>query len=177
MDKRIRWITTTAVFVALLIAVQAATAPAGQFVTGSLVNLILILSVMTCGLGSGLTVACLSPVFARLFGIGMPFWTIVLCIMAGNMVLVILWYSLARAKIVNSYVSRVVALVAAAVCKFLVLYFGVVKIALPLLNPPAKQAAAISAVFSYPQLVTALIGGALAFAALPLIERALKRKQ
>jgi len=58
-NKRTQWITLTASFTALLIGFQAFTAPLGQFVTGSLVNLVLVVSVMTCGLASGLTVALL----------------------------------------------------------------------------------------------------------------------
>ena len=63
------WITQTAIMIALIVVIQATTSGLGQFVTGSLVNLILILTVALAGFTSGLTVACLSPIFAFIFGI------------------------------------------------------------------------------------------------------------
>ena len=41
MNKKIRWITETAIMLALLVTLQALTKPAGQFVTGSCVNVVL----------------------------------------------------------------------------------------------------------------------------------------
>ena len=56
--ERILWITHTAIFIALLIVLQATTAVLGNIIiTGTIVNLLLIVSVMTCGLSSGITVA------------------------------------------------------------------------------------------------------------------------
>jgi hypothetical protein len=182
MEKAIKnkgalWITTTAVFIALLIGVQLATAPLSQFVTGPLVNMILIVSVMTCGLSSGMTVAFLSPVFAKLLGIG-PLWTIIPFIMIGNIVLVLIWHTVSRMSFNNEYLARIVTLITAAVSKFLVLYFGIVKIMIPLfLNLPEKQAAVISNIFSIPQLFTAFIGGALAIGILPVIEKIRAKKE
>ena len=41
MRKKLLWITETAVMLALLVALQAITKPAGQLVTGSFVNIVL----------------------------------------------------------------------------------------------------------------------------------------
>ena len=57
MNKNVRWITETAVMLALLVALQAVTKPLGQLVTGSCVNAVLALAVLFAGLGSGITVA------------------------------------------------------------------------------------------------------------------------
>ena len=174
--KRIRWITRTAIFVALLVVVQAATASLGNtIVTGSLVNLLLIVSGMTCGTGSGLTVAVLSPVLAKLIGIG-PLWSLIPFIMLGNAVLVLVWRWLGNKNIGGQTVSYIIALVCGAVAKFLVLYLGIVKIAVPLLlNLPEKQAAVISGMFSIPQLITASIGGVLALLLLPALKKMLNK--
>ncbi|MEA5039734.1 MAG: ECF transporter S component [Clostridiaceae bacterium] len=171
--KTLRWITRTAIFVALLVVVQAATAGLGnQFVTGSAVNLILIVSVMTCGLSSGATVAIVSPLFAKLFGIG-PLWQIIPMIMLGNFVLVLLWRLLGNRG--DRKMWYPVALIAAAGIKFLVLWLGVAKWIVPIvLGLPAPKAAVVSAAFSWPQLVTALIGGVLAILVLPLVKKAIK---
>ena len=69
MNKKVRWITETAVMLALLVALQALTKGFGQFVTGSCVNAVLAVTVLTAGLGSGIVVAVLSPVLAYLLGI------------------------------------------------------------------------------------------------------------
>ena len=47
MNKKTLWITETAVMIALLVALQWATKPLGQFVTGSCVNLVLGVSVLS----------------------------------------------------------------------------------------------------------------------------------
>jgi len=169
-------LTMTAIFIALLIAVQAAAAPLGQFVVGPLVNLILIVSVMTCGFVPGLTAAVLSNVFAKLLGIG-PLWMIVPFVMAGNAALVLVWHAVGSLTFGGyqgkaKQIARAAALVLGAACKFAVLYIGVARIAVPLLlRLPEPQASVVSNMFSLPQLFTALMGGALAMAVLPAVER------
>jgi hypothetical protein len=173
-QSRIRWVTRTAVFLALLVVLQSLTASFGStLVTGSMVNLMLIVSVMICGLTSGLSVAALSPILAKLLGIG-PFWSLIPFIIAGNVALVLLWHFLGR---LGGAKGPVLATAAAACAKFLVLYGGIVKVAIPfLLQLSGQQAAVVSHMFSLPQLVTALIGGAAASLILPLLQRALAGK-
>ena len=171
-NKSVLWITTTAIFIALLIAVHAAGGALGQLATGSLVNLILIVSVMTSGPAAGLTAALVSPVFAKLLGIG-PLWSIIPFVAAGNAVLVLVWRLVGKRGFTNRHIVRVVALATAAACKCAVLYLGVVRVAVPfLLHLPEGPAAVISNMFALPQLITASIGGAIAVAILPLIEKA-----
>ena len=93
--KRIIRITRTAVFLALLIVLQAATAPLGStLLTGSVVNFLLITSLMLCGPASGFTVAVLSPVLARFLGIG-PLWALIPFIIAGNITICAVGYLVA----------------------------------------------------------------------------------
>ena len=89
MNKKVRWITETAVMLALLVALQALTKGFGQFVTGSCVNAVLAVTVLTAGLGSGIVVAVLSPVLAYLMGIA-PQILVLPAIMVGNTVFVVL---------------------------------------------------------------------------------------
>ena len=173
--KRILWITRTAVFLALLVVSQAATAPLGNpLVTGSIVNLLLVLTVMTCGVASGASVALISPVVAKLIGIG-PLWTLIPFIMVGNVTLVLIWFLIGNRKLAgNQYVTYLVAAVIAAVGKCGVLYLGVVRIAVPvLLGLPEPQATVISNMFSIPQLITALVGGGLAVILIPRLKKAI----
>ena len=179
MNKRVLWITRTAVFVALLLVAQMITAPMGnQFVTGSVVNLILIVSVMTCGLASGAAVAAVSPVFAKLIGIGPQLWSITPVQMAGNVVLILLWHFIGNNRfLAGKDVGGVCALVVAAVAKCATLYAGVVLIVIPVLGLADKnpaQAATLTTMFSLPQIATASIGGAFALVVLPLLRRAVK---
>ena len=174
MKKKTLWIAETAVMIALLVALQGLTKPAGQFVTGSCVNLILGVSTLVGGLWCGLTVALLSPFFAFALGIGPALIQIVPAIAVGNIVLVLLLWLICRKAKKLSVLSYGGA-VAASVCKFAVLYALVVLLLLPLLGLPEKQVAMMSAMFSWPQLVTALIGSFLAVTISPAIRKALHR--
>ena len=174
MKKKTLWIAETAVMIALLVALQGLTKPAGQFVTGSCVNLILGVSTLVGGLWCGLTVALLSPFFAFLLGIGPALIQIVPAIAVGNIVLVLVLFLICRKAKKLSPLSYGGA-VAASVCKFAALYALVVLLLLPLLGLPEKQVAMMSAMFSWPQLVTALIGSFLAVTVSPVIRKALHR--
>lgn len=164
------WITQTAVLIALLIVIQIVTSSSGNtLVTGSCVNCLLILSVILCGPRTGLWVAALSPVAAKLLGIG-PLWSLIPVIMLGNSVLVMIWHFCLNGRGLSGRWRYLAALITAAVAKFAVLYVGIVKIVIPLiLHLPEKQGAMISHLFSVPQLVTALVGGAIAVAVLPVL--------
>jgi hypothetical protein len=174
--KKTLWITTTGILVALTIVLQAVTAVMGQLVTGSLVNLILIVAVMLCGLPSGIIVGLITPVVAKFLGIG-PLWSIVPFIILGNAVIVTVWHFTSKMSFANKYVVRCAAAIAGAVCKFVTLYIGIVRFAVPfLLELPEPQANVVSTMFSVPQLFTALIGGSVAVLILPVLEKAVKPK-
>lgn len=180
MSKRILWITKSAVMLALLVILQALTKPAGQLVTGSCVNACLAIAALVGGLWCGLTVAVISPVAAFLLGIAPQILTVP-AIIAGNAVYVTLLYLLTdrRGKCIP---RQVLAWIVAAVSKFVVLYMVVVKLicgvfadallAQGVLKEPMLKA--LPATFSYPQLITALIGGAIALCIVPVLIRALR---
>lgn len=176
--QKILWITRTAIFIALLIVLQLATAPLGNpLVTGSIVNFLLIVSVMTCGTASGLSVAVVSPIMAKFLGIG-PFWSLIPFIVGGNVVLVLLCYAIGNLKKERKLLTRITAIIVAAFAKFIVLYIGIVKIAIPvMLKLPDQQAMVISNMFSVSQLITALIGGTAALLILPALRKAISRHE
>lgn len=181
MSKKIRWITETAIMLALLVTLQSLTKPAGQLVTGSCVNAVLAISALVGGLGSGLTVALISPVLAFLLGIAPQILTVP-AIMAGNTVYVVLLVLLAD-KTGKNLVKQIVAWAVAAAAKFATLYVIVVKIicgvmassllAAGTLKEPMLKA--LPATFSWPQLFTALIGGAVALVIVPVVRKALHK--
>ena len=181
MNKRIRWITETAVMLALLVSLQALTKPMGQLVTGSCVNSVLAVSALVGGIGTGLTVALISPVLAFLLGIAPQILTVP-AIMVGNSVFVILLALLAD-KTGKNVLRQVAVWIAAAAAKFASLYAIVVwlicgvlsesLLAAGTLKPPMLEA--LPATFSWPQLITALIGGAVALLIVPVLRKALKK--
>ena len=181
MKKKIRWITETAIMLALLVTLQALTKPLGQLVTGSCVNTILAVAALVGGLGSGLTVAIISPILAFLLGIAPQILTVP-AIMAGNAVFVILLSLLADKRGKNP-VRQVIAWLASAAAKFAVLYVIVVKIICGIMAADLLAAGtlkepmlkALPATFSWPQLFTALIGGAIALLIVPILRKALHR--
>jgi len=175
--EKVIWITRTAVLIALTVAMQALTLQLGnQIITGSIVNFMLIIAVMTCGLATGLTVAVFTPILPTLLGFG-PVWPIVPFIAVGNMALVTVWHFIGNRDIGgNVYIAYSIAAVAGAVAKFLVLYFGVVQIAVPyILGLPAGNV--LSIMFSYPQLITAATGGVCGIILLPSLLKGIKQRK
>ena len=191
MSKKVRWITETAVMLALLISLQwvGSFVPdqmTKQLITGTMVNCVLAVTALVAGLSSGITVALISPVCAFLFGIAPNFIT-VLPIMIGNCCYVAL-LSLIIGKARKFGWQQPVALASAAVVKFGVLYLLVVKVICGvasgsllgkkigetvLLAPPMLKM--LPTMFAWPQLVTALTGGVIALAIVPVLRKALHK--
>ena len=181
MSKKIRWITETAIMLALLVTLQAMTKGFGQFVTGSCVNAVLAVSALVGGMSCGLVVALVSPVLAFLLGIAPQILTVP-AIMAGNAVYVALLCLLAD-KSGKNLVKQIIAWISAAASKFAVLYaavtwlicgvFAETLLAAGTLKPPMLSA--LPATFGWPQLVTALIGGAVALLIVPVLRKALHK--
>lgn len=178
MHNRIRWVTQTAILLALLVALQALTKGFGQLVTGSCVNALLAISVLLGGLSCGITIALLSPVLAFLLGIASQVLTVP-AIMAGNTVFILLLYFLTGRQLFR----QVLALLAAAAAKFLVLYGIVAGLICGVCAPTLLSAGALKepmlqilpATFSWPQLFTALIGGGIALLLVPVLRKALRK--
>lgn len=181
MKKKILWITETAVMLALLVTLQSITKPMGQLITGSCVNAVLAISVLIGGFACGATVAVSSPLLAFILGIAPQVLTVPV-IMVGNTVYIALMYILAD-KSGKHPGRQAFAWIAAAAAKFAVLYILVVKVicgvlsesllAAGTLKPPMLNA--LPATFSWPQLFTALIGGAVALLIAPILRKALHK--
>ena len=181
MNKKILWITQTAVMLALLVALQAITKPMGQLVTGSFVNAVLAVTVLVAGLYSGITVAVVSPALAYMLGIAPQILTVP-AIMVGNTVFVMLLYFVAG-KDSKKIVRQIAAWLAAAAAKFAALYAIVVwlicgvfaeeLLASGVMKQPMLKM--LPATFSWPQLITALIGGGAALLMVPVLRKALRK--
>ena len=183
MKKTVLWLVETALMLAMLITLQSVTKPMGQLVTGSCVNLILAITVLVVGYSGGLTVALLSPIFAFLLNIA-PNIVTVIPIMLGNTVFVVLLKMLYN----KALWQQILALAAAAAAKCAVLYFLVVKVICDYLAPALsmkkvgdiiilapKMIKMLPTMFSWTQLFTALIGGAVALLIYPSLKKALRK--
>lgn len=178
MKKKILWITETAVMLALLIALQWATKPLGQLVTGSCVNTVLAVSALFCGLSSGFTVALLSPLFAYLLGIA-PNLIAVPVIMVGNSLFVLLLSVLSGKQVCKNIFAWLIAAAAKFAAMYALITWVICGLAADFLlsqgilkTPMLKM---LPATFSWPQLVTALIGGGFALLIVPVLKKALHR--
>lgn len=162
--------------IAVLVALQFATKAMGQFVTGSCVNMVLVVATLCGGFWCGFATALVSPFLAYLLGIGPALIQLVPAIALGNISLVAI-YALIYKKVDKAWLRDVLAVVLAAAVKLAVLFLLIVKILIPLLTLPDKQAAMMSAMFSWPQLVTALIGGVLGTAVSIPVKKATSGKK
>ena len=142
------------------------------------VNAVLAVSVLVAGLGSGITVAIISPVLAFLLGIAPQILTVP-AIMVGNTVFVLVLHFVSG----KCLARQLLAWLAAATAKFAALYAIVVwlicgvfsekLLATGALKAPMLKALPIS--FGVTQLFTALIGGAVALLIVPILRKALRK--
>lgn len=171
-DKKssIRFITRTAILLALTIVFQTIgrAIPLGQFnqfITGSLVNACLLIAAATTGLWGGAAVAILAPFGAILTGAAMPL-PFAPIVAIGNFILVLLFVLIKK--------NQILGIGAGAVLKFAFLFAGV-NLFVNWMGIPAQKATAMIAAFSWPQLVTAAIGGVIALLVIKALDRAVEK--
>lgn len=190
MNKSIRWITNTAVLMALLICLQwiGSQIPhplTKQLITGTCVNCVLAVAALYAGGSSSLTIALISPVLAFFLGISQPIT--VIPIMVGNACYVLLLRLISG----KTFWRQSLALATAAGTKFIVLYVLVVKVICGfasglfmgktlgnavLLKKGMLAPDKLPLMFSWPQLITAICGGVLALLIVPVLRKALHKE-
>lgn len=178
--SNVLWITTTGVLLAILLILQVITKPAGQIITGSLVNMVLALSILSFNFENAIIVASLSPFFAFFLGIGPAFLPLTPAIAAGNIIYILAIYFLSKKNNTKKiYIKNFISIIIASICKYLVLYLLVVQFICKLFTSSLKpqQIKAFSAMFSMPQLITAIIGGTLACLISPMLNIAFNNKE
>jgi thiamine transporter ThiT len=144
----VKWITKTAILLALLIVIQLFRMP--QLITGVIVNFILLLAFVQVDVFSGIIIGLISPVVAFLLGIlAAPLAPMIPFIMLGNAVYVAI-FAMIRTRKPNWWKASIGVIMGASV-KFTLLTLAVRY----LVNAPPKIAQAMS----IPQLYTALTGG------------------
>lgn len=156
LKGKLSLLTKAAVLLAIAIVLQLA--KMGQYVTGIGINTVLITAVGVCGLPWAAVIGIMTPMLAVLLGVQPP-PTVVLVpfIMAGNLLFVILFRILRK---YNDYIGVIVA----SIAKFVLLYTAA-NIIVGKLPAPIKLA------FSFPQLITAVVGGIIALIILKTVNK------
>lgn len=134
-----------------------------QLVTGSLVNCVLFVFTAQAGILSGVLIGILSSILASIIGIGPAIVAIVPLVACGNCIIAIVYGLFGK-------INRIAGTVGAAVLKCGFLWLTVPML-LHAVGAPEKQTAALSIMFSWPQGITALIGGLLAFIIIPRLKK------
>ena len=168
-------LTLTALLLSLCIANQFLK-NASVYLTGSIVNCILILAAVFCGLWGAATLSLITPLTSWLIT-GSPLMSaiplIVPCVMIGNIIFAVS----VRVSVHKKLCIRNLLLGAlfGAILKAAFMGGTISLLLLPLLGPstglPAPALAAARVTFSITQLITALIGGALAVLIVPTLKR------
>ena len=157
----IRWVSRTAVLFALTLVIQLLGLP--QFITGPLVNSFLLLATMMVGVSSGMVIGLFTPWVAFSRGIlPAPLGPMIPFIMLGNVTLVIVFFLITTRR-ENNIGFLGLGIVIGSIAKYLVLSQSVAfLVSVP---PPVAK------MMQFPQLMTALGGGAIAI----VIKQALGR--
>lgn len=145
-----------------------------QPITGPVVNMMLILTALVLNSSAGVFLGCITPLVAVLRGqLPPPLLPMLPFIMLANTSLV-LCFQVIRTALQNNILRKykldfIIALIAAATVKFLILYGAVVKLVPLFIGNPLPTPFVLA--MSLPQLITALVGGVLAGVVYNLIEK------
>lgn len=188
-NAKISWITRTALLIAIVVVAQflgsyipgsqilIGPIKLSQLITGSLVNLTLVVAAAFTGLGSGITVGIVSSVLATLIGVNLPLPQMIPVVAIGNAIIVAVAWAFFRMadKKGNSSLLKVIGIVVAAAAKTAFLWVAVVAIVIPVFQPAAKIASLISLNFTWPQMITGVIGGLIALSVVPPLKKAIRK--
>lgn len=172
MNKNLKFLTRTALLLAVAIAFQFLgrfMGPWNNFIVGPIVNAVLLIAAEITGVLGGVSISVIAPLVSALTNKA-AIAPIVLMfspfIIAGNIILVLAWHFLKKW-------NKIGAVGVGAVLKFGFLFTAIsIFTQMVAMKPPV--AATLVGLFSWPQLLTAAIGGAIALIILPVLKKALK---
>lgn len=172
MKNKTQFITRTALLLAVAIAFQifGKFIPYNNFIVGPVVNAVIIIATASAGIWSGAAISVIAPLVSALTNKAAIAPLIIAFspfIIIGNLIIA-LCYFLLRKK------SKVGGLAAGAVLKFAFLYASI-SVFTSVVEMKPQVAATLTNLFSWPQLLTAVIGGAAAFIVLKLAGKVLEQ--
>lgn len=167
MNSKTRIITQTAMLLAIAIVSQFFK-NTSVYITGPIINCILIIAVMSCGLASGAILSVVTPLTSWLIT-GSPIMSalpvIPFCVMGGNFLIVLFVWLFVKKK--NTNLNMILGMIVGSLAKAAFMTVSIVVLVLGLLGPssglPDPALAVAKTTFSVTQLITSLIGSALAF--------------
>lgn len=172
MINRTKFITRTALLLAVAIAFQLlgrVLGPYNNFIVGPVVNAVLIVAAAIAGFWSGVAIAVIAPLvsaFTNKAAIAPLVLAFSPFIILGNVIIVASFHLLKKK-------GKIAAIAIGAVLKSAFLY-AAISLFTSLVQMQPKVAVSLTNLFSWPQLVTALIGGAIALAVLAALGRSLE---
>ncbi|NLC68835.1 MAG: ECF transporter S component [Clostridiaceae bacterium] len=170
MKINTKTIARTGILLAVTIVLQSLgriipLGPYSNFIVGPLVNASLLVSTAATGLIGGAVISIATP-FVASFTAGVPI-LFAPFIAIGNFILVLLFYIFIKK-------NKIVGIVSGAVLKFAFLT-AAINIFVQVVKLAEKQVANMLYAFSWPQLVTAIIGGILALVVLQALGEKIKK--
>ena len=174
MNNRTKFITRTALLLAVAIAFQLlgrVLGPYNNFIVGPVVNAVLIISTAIAGFWSGVAIAVIAPLvsaFTNKAAIAPLVLAFSPFIIIGNIII-------AAAFAILKKKSKIAAIAIGAVVKFAFL-FAAISIFTSIVKMKPQIAATLTNLFSWPQLVTALIGGVIALVVLAAVGKSLEHE-
>jgi len=168
-NTNVRFLTRTGILLALTLLFQffgryIPLGPNSSFIVGPFVNATLIIATTFAGIWSGTAIAILAPFGAVLTGAAVPL-PFVPFIATGNFIFVLFYYLLKK--------NRLLGLATGSLLKFGFLFASIAAF-LNLSKVPSKLAAALYFTFSWPQLVTAVLGSILSLIVIKALEKTVK---
>jgi hypothetical protein len=169
-NKSILKLTQTSILLAIALVFQMVGSRfpgINQYIVGSMINAVLLLTTYICGTFYGAAIAVLTLWTALLAGQLKPALApFIPFIMLGNLILVLCFGVLCGKGNLGKYIGVIMA----AAAKFIFLYLSAVKLIFVFkLSIPAPAVKALSVSMGITQLFTALIGGILALGLIKLL--------
>lgn len=167
-----KFITRVGILLALTVVFQSLgrfipLGPNGNFIVGPLVNACLLIAAASVGIGAGAIIAVITPFTALLTGAAIPPLFIPF-IAIGNFLIVLGFYLLMKK-------SKIAGVILGSVLKFGFLFASIrFFVNFAAVNP--KKAVNLVAMFSIPQLITALMGGVIALIVIRALGKQLQLK-
>ena len=175
--KDVQKLVLTALLLGLAIAAQQLRFLHPQFITGPLINAVLIAAAIWGGLKSGLTIAIISPLLAILTAPNpyiAGFLYLIPMIALGNAALVVCAYAFRNKNLATFGVGLVIG----SALKAAILWVGVIHLLVPFFGqglPEMIRNVVFPGMFSWSQLLTALAGSIIILLIRPRIDKAIEK--
>ncbi len=178
MKNRVQFLTRTSLLLAVAIAFQVfgRLMPYNNFIVGPVVNAVLLVATAAAGVWSGAAISLIAPLVSA-FTNKAPIAPLVIgfspFIIIGNLIIVLSFHFLRKKSSRGFIPGSVLGVAAGSVLKFGFLY-AAISVFTSLVDMKPQQAAALTNLFSWPQLFTAVAGGVIALVILKLAGRSLE---